>query len=185
MRYKNYSLVEYTNLLDKREFDFIMRFDKKFTVSIDVFNLGDFAELSFGYVKDLQYKANKGMTWIDICEVIAKIKKIKVKQVAQAGMLELCQQKNYIQEEIERINLVESTVLGHESEDEEIRAGLDRFDKYGHYLQLRELANNDITKIESVKQIKYSAALMELMVRKDLNDYEKELTRIRMSKNKN
>ena len=65
-----------------------------------------------------------------------------------------------------------------------MRAGLDRFDKYGHYLQLRELANNDITKIEAVKQIKYSAALMELMVRKDLNDYEKELMRIRQNKHK-
>ena len=124
MQYKNYNLVEYTNLPDKSEFDFIMRFDKKFTVSIDVFNLGDFTELTFGYVKDLQYRSTKGMTWLDICEVIAKIKKLKVKQVAQYGMLELCQQKNYIQEEIERINLVESTVLGHEPEDEEVRAVL-------------------------------------------------------------
>ena len=120
MQYKNYSLVEYTNLFDKSEFDFIMKFDKKFSVSIDVFNLGDFTELTFGYVKDLQYKANKGMTWIDICEVIAKVKGYKLKQVAQNGMLELCQQKNYIQEEIERINLVESTVLGHEPEDVEV-----------------------------------------------------------------
>lgn len=184
MQIKNYTLVEYTNLEDKSEFDFIMKFDKKFSVSNDVFNLGEFTDLPFGMVKDIQHQASQGMTWINLCEWIAKIKGTRIKQVAQYGMLELCQQRNYMVEEIERINLIESTALGHESEDDEIRAGIEGFAIFGHYLQVRELANNDITKIDDVKKIKYSLALMELLVRKKLTDYEKELTKIKMSRNK-
>jgi hypothetical protein len=177
----NISFKEYFYLDDRSEYDYAIRYAYKFNQGIDNFGFGDFMKLSFGLVKDLQYDLQNGLTWEQIIDYM-----ILIKNVEYGGntLLEMCQQRQYMVNEIERISKVEAIALSHESTDEEVRAGIEDFEPLGNYLQFRQLAITFSKSIDEVRAWPYELCFTELVAQKKLNDYEKRYTKIILERHK-
>lgn len=174
----NISLKEYFELEDKSEHDFII----KYILPKDVFEVGDLTEYPFGLIKDMQYDYSVGITWDQLIDYIVKLTKRRSHMIGKEKLVELAKFKSYLLSELDRINLIESELLGYTPNSEEIQAGIDRFEKFGSYGQLRKLAGDDITKLEEVKSLKYSHCLLELHYQKEEFEYTSRLNDIRYKK---
>lgn len=184
MKIENITYLEYLNLTDKSTYDYIIRFDKNFNKAIDFFEVGSFQNLSFQLVKDIQHDFSFGLSWTQLIDYFSKITGRTKKELAKERILQLSQFRCFFVKELEQINLVEAIELSHETTETEEAADLSRFEVYGYYPQFRELANNDITKIEEIGKMSYKECFTELSYRKRLSDYQKDLERIARLKSK-
>lgn len=182
----NYSFKEYSLLTDEErlEFDLIIEHGKEFNESIDVFNIGELTEKGFGIVKDIQYSLNNGITWKEFFEYLEQLTNVNQNDLQNKSMLDLIRFRNYLMSEIKRINELESILLSYTPTADEERAGVEEFEKLGAYMQIRSLTGGDITKVESVRNIKYTLCLVELRTQKLLSDYQNSLNEIYLRKNK-
>jgi len=177
------TLKEYFELEDKEAYDFAIKYSKElYNSPIDIFNAGDFTEMEFGLIKDLQYDFENGLTWMKLLEYISQISGKDIKQIVQFRLLSICRFRNYLTDEIKRINEIEIKLLGHDPSPEEVQAGISEFNKFGSYGQIRKLAMDDVTKIKEVKKIKYSTCLMELYYQKTANEFQEAYYNIKYPK---
>lgn len=181
------SLKEYIELEEERrvEYDFAMKYAFCFTEPVDEYKVGDFMELSFGFIKDLQYNIEQGIKFDQIIKTISELTNLKDKDLGSEPFDKIIRFSNYIKESIKQIVEVESEKLGHEPEPDEEQAGIERFEGLGVYLQIRSLTGGDVTKFEAVRNMPYSVCFTEMYTAKQLNEYEKELTEIMKRKNQN
>lgn len=172
---ENITLREYLDTEDKVEYDFLI----KYVMPADVYNVGDFTELPFGIIKDLQYDVSEGLTWTQLIGYLSKILKKKERVIGSYKILDVAKFKSYMIAEIERIGLVERELLSYTPTTDEQQAGIDSFDKFGSYGQLRKLCGGDVTKMDAVNNIKYSLALRELYYLKTESDFQYSLSKIK------
>lgn len=172
---KDITFKEYFDLEYRTEYDYAIRYAYSFLKPIDHFNLGDFMQLHFGIVKDIQYDYFQGLSWEQFYDYM---KQIKDKDISKEKLIIVCQAKSYLVSEIIRLSEIESIALAHEPSDDEERAGMDRFKDLGVYLQIRSLTGGDVTKNELVRSMKYEDCFVELVTQKALKDYDRELTKI-------
>jgi hypothetical protein len=165
------TFLEYIQLEDKSVYDFWMKYAYECQAK-DVFGVGDFMKLPFGFIKDQQYELTKGMGWEKMLDAFSILTKKTVKQLVKYPLLEICQFKNYFLAEMEKINMVESETLSHSADKKEIAAGIDRFNVLGAYLQIESLAGNDVLKIESVKKLPYETCYLWLYSQSLKADYQ-------------
>lgn len=163
------TLREYFEIEDKTEWDFVL----KYIEARDVFKAGDFTELSFGLIKEIQEAINNGMIWDKLINFIARILKKKERVIGTYKLLDIGRFKSYMISEIERINAIEEQLLGHTPTAEEKQAGIEEFKKFGFYGQIRTLAKHDVTKIDEVENMVYSIGLTELAYQKTESDFKK------------
>jgi hypothetical protein len=182
MKIKNLTFNEYYVLEDKTEMNFAIKYGKELNEPLDVFDIGDFTELPFKIVKDMQYYITEGITWENIFEVVHEVKKIDHEHLGMMTIYSLARFKSYVDSEIQRINKIEGIALSHTPTNEEEIAGIEDLSDLGTYLQFRELANEDITKIKEIGQMKYSDCLLELVARKRIYEYRKELVKRKSKK---
>jgi len=173
MKIENLTFNEYFVLEDKSEQNFAIKYAKELNDPVDIFEIGDFTELTFKTVKDMQYSITNGLTWDDIFELIESVKGISQKELGRRTIFDLARFKCYVDAEIQRINKVENMSLSHTPTNDEEIAGIDDLSDLGTYLQFRDLANEDITKIKEIEKIKYSDCLLELIARKRIYEYRK------------
>lgn len=175
MKVENILLIEYITgdsiLIEK--YNFIMKFAEEFKKSANYFNIQELRLFRFSLIKDLQYDLNKGFDWNKLIGYICMFTNKKKGEILNTRILYICQFKNYLIREIELINKIEAIELGYEKTDIDEAAGIDRFNIFGYYPQLRELANGDITKIESIEKMKYNDCFVELSYRKRQFDFER------------
>jgi len=169
----NLTFNEYFVLEDKSEQNFAIKYSKELNDPVDIFEIGDFTELTFKTVKDMQYNISNGLTWENVFELVESVKGISYKVLGLKTIFDLARFKSYIDIEIQRINTIENIALSHTATTDEEIAGIDDLSDLGSYLQFRELANEDITKIKEIEQMKYSDCLLELVARKRIYDYRK------------
>ena len=177
--FKEYALL---NDDDKELYDYLIKFDANFTKPIDFFDIGKLKDFSFELIKDFQNDYNSGLNWSQLISYMAKFANVSNDKIVNTRIMYVCQFKSYIISEIELINKIELIELGHERTEVEAAAGIDMFNVFGFYSQFRELANNDITKITEIAKLKYSDCFIELLYRKRLNDFEREMNRINKNK---
>ena len=185
MELKNITLKEYVELDDKKEYEFALKYSKEFKKSNDYFKLGDFNELKFGFVKDAQYYLSNGMTYDRYASMISEQKNIK--NIGNTHILDFFQSFNYFQEQIKQISDIEMVALASKNtskEQEEMEAaGIEMFEVFGVYLQIRSIAIALNTTIEQVRNMKYSDAFVELAYQKTDFQFKKNLNYIRSKNN--
>lgn len=173
MKIRNLTFNQYFVLEDKSEMNFAIKYAKELNEPVDLFKIGDFTELTFKTVKDMQYYISNGLTWENVFELAETVKGISYKALGEVTIFDLARFKCYIDVEIQRINTIENISLSHTATSDEEVAGIEDLADLGSYLQLRELANEDILKIEAIGKLKYSDCLLELIARKRIYDYRK------------
>jgi len=177
----NISFVDYVNLKDRTEYDYLLKYSE--LVAEDYFKLGDFLNLEFGFVKDIQEYLNyTGLDWKTYFEEIAKHTKKDIKELAQIGIFNLYQSRLYLRDQINIINELESNNLGHKASIEEDQAGIEVFNKYRSFLQFDHLTKGNIEKIEEIRKIKYSVCFAKLMLDADRVEFDNKLFKIRNKK---
>lgn len=185
MKIKTISFKGYFETTNKSEFDTYLL--KAILSPIDYFEIGSLSMCSMGFVKDLQHyftniKRTKE-TFLDISlkmfQLIAEEKNQDVELYFDKNIHECFQTFLYICKSIEEINEAEKNGLGGEASVKEIKAGIDRFNKYGVYTQIRKLCNNDFLKKEEVLKAKYNDCFIELLYQKDLAEFKEDYSRIK------
>ena len=172
------TLKEYFELEDKTEYEFALKYAKP----LDVFNVGDFTEFEFGFIKELQQDMNEGLTWINLIEYLERLMKKDKKQIVNYKFWTIARFKSYIEAEIERITEIENELLSYVPDAIEVQAGIEAFNKFGYYGQLRKLAKEDVTKLKEIEKTKYSICLTELYYQKTSDEYQNEYNRIKYKK---
>lgn len=180
MEIKNITIAEYLTIEDRAIYDALFKYAED---SKDIFSIGDFTLLTFGQIKELQYKYSKGVTIKDIIEFISLVKSIEFKVIGQTRILDFIKANNFIKKQIEFINSIEENALvGSVSADEE-RADIVRFNKFGYLIQVDKLSGGDITKYETIKSITYMDCFTKLYLDKERIEFNKDLNRITQSHN--
>jgi len=175
----NISFLQYYNLTDRDNYNYYLKYaDIK---PKDIFNLGKFIELSFGFVKDLQelYNSSGFIMWNDLFNEIEKLTGKNKDKLSQLPLFDLHAFRLYLYEEIEEVNKRESANLSHKASAEETIAGLDEFGKYKAFLQFDKLAGGDILKIDEVRKLPYSICFTKLLLEAERTEFEKRLINIR------
>lgn len=181
MKIPNITYVKYTNLKDKSEYNYYLRYGN--FKSKDLFELGNFVKLNFGFVKDMQEQYNsEGLTWESFIEAISEKKDIKMSKLGLIPLFDLHCARLFMKDELDKINLIENNKLSHTASSDEERAGINIFGSYKAFLQYDKLAGGDILKIEKIKQIPYGECFLKLSLDADSARYENALNKIRSTK---
>lgn len=171
------SLLDYLQLDDRSEYDFWIKYSFECGAK-DVFEVGNFMKLPFGFIKDQQYELSKGMPWEKLIEAFEILTKKTIKELVAMPLEEIIQSRNYFINEMNKINLLESETLCHEPDEKELKAGIDRFNVLGVYLQIESLAGNDVLKIEEVKKLPYETCYLWLYSQSLKAEYQKDYIRL-------
>ena len=169
------TVSEYVNLDPKEQepYNFALMFVKRFNTPVDEFKVGDVMDLSFGFVKDLQYEMERGISWQKLVDFV--LEATKLENVADIPLDKFSRFANYLKKSVQTILDVEEQTLAYDPTDSEQSAGMDRFKNLGIYLQIRKLTGGDVTKYDAVRALPYSLCFTELYTSKQLHDYEQEL----------
>lgn len=173
MELKVISILEYINLEDKAYYDIWLRHSKLCKLAIDFFNIKDLTKKTFDNVKDLQYLFSKeNYTYTELIELISEIANVKIENVTSLNLLHFKQFVNYLIQENNRIIEIEKNLLGSEEPtDLQKMAGIDKFSKYGIFIQYDKLSGGCIEKFKIIGQIQYDVCLTKLALEKDTHEY--------------
>ena len=178
MQVLNIPFYQYSSLKDRAQFDYYLRYGK--IDAADVFKLGDFTDLSFGFVKDMQELLNfEGLTWLSYFEMMGKHTGLTVDKIAKYGLFTLQQGRIYCRQQIEMINKLESQNLSSGVGADEEQAGIDRFQMFRAFPQFDKLIKEWGMTWEQVEQMPYSRAFAKLKYDKEVAEYTEQLTKIR------
>ena len=175
----NISFVEYANLTDRSEYDFILRYAK--LEPADHLKIGSFDENTFGFVKDIQDLMNTtGLNWETFFDEMNKRTGIDLQTLAKKPLFDLQSQRLFIKQQVDMINTLESTQLGHTASPDEEQAGLDVFKKYRAFCQFDKLMTLwPQYKLDEVRALPYSLCFTKLMYESDKMEFEKALHKLR------
>lgn len=179
LKLDNISFKEYVELQDKTEYDFAIEYSKQFKKEEDIFGIGNFTQLEFGIVKDLQYDIQNGLLWSKMLEYMSLLSNKKIEEIYTLKLLKVIRFRNYIVNQIKFIVDIEDKTLSYEPSSDELKAGISELNKYGVYNQFLTIAGNDPLKIDAVRKMKYEDAFVFLCYQKDHSDFERRLMEIR------
>lgn len=158
----------------------------EFKKSSDILNIGDITECSFGLVKEILMDMEGEWTFGQQYESLQKIllEKQNNTDILSMNIVEFIQELNYVKDCLEQIVKNEIELLSNSDFDEIAERavigdnGKSLFEGIEVYLQLRQLANEDITKIDQIEKMKYSDCFLELYARNQLNKFESNYNRL-------
>ncbi len=176
MEIERITLEQYLNLEEKSIYDFALKFVLKFNIPENVFNCNPISDMKFGFVKTMQAKILSEHTIYDEIEFV---KECTDRNPLKMFLDDYSRQLIYLVKELEGLSEREINLLTTEPTQKEINAGLHRFDGLGLYLQERELAGKDITKLDSIREMKYQDCFVELYTRKQERDFETAYSKLK------
>jgi hypothetical protein len=179
---KDITFKDYVELKDRMMYDYYLEYGK--LEAEDFFSVGSFFEMSFEFVKDMQYYASIGLSWEKFLEELSKVTGKDLKELSDYSIFDLHKQKLYFIEQVEKINKVESDYLGHAPTPEQVQANIDRFNSYGAFIQYDKLAGGDPLKFEDVKKLKYDFCFTKLKLESDRDSFIEDYQNIMRTKNK-
>jgi hypothetical protein len=182
---KNIKFKTYLMLNDRREYDYAIKYAFMFQKPVDIFKVGDFTNLEFGLIKDLQHDISSGLMWLKdethsmgLIDYMMMLAKKKQNIFFNMKLIDIIQFRNYIVQSIANLSKVESIALSYEPSNEEVAAGIERLSIYGVYNQLLSVAGGDPLKIPQVRKMPYHEAFVFLCNQKDKHEYQERLMEI-------
>ena len=184
MKAPNISFREYHELADTSGFDKHIKL-LKLQKPKDVLNIGEFVDLSFGFVKDMQEHFNhSGITWGDFLDEMSGLSKKSIEDLASMSVYDINLQFLYCQDQVKIINNIEQKKLSHKPDADETAANIARFGAYRGFLQLDKLAGGDMLKLNKIRELPYHLCLTKLALDADNVRFTKDLQNIKDRKNK-
>lgn len=173
------TLSEYKKISEERraEYDFVIQHGNACPPK-DVLNIGELTSCSFGFVKDLQYlyaqiDIDAVVFFNKFYEILESGRNIKQKDVENLSIFAFYSQLFWFSSQIRKINELELNLITRQSGNVNYPDG-SVFEKYGSFVQMLTLANDDITKINKVRELDYSLCYSKLLYIKDVTEYEQD-----------
>lgn len=184
MKVKDYTLLEYFSMQDEEALSEIAwrlkngKFNK-----VDHFNTGGYKNASMGFIKLLQLQLGNGsFSWKSFIKAIQDECKLDESLVLNETVYRCKEQIEFLVDQIETVNNLErNNLAGYQDKDSEA-AGIDRFNKYGHFIQIDTLANGDVLKYKQIEKEPYMLMFNKLMLEADRSNYNARLAEIRRKK---
>lgn len=151
--------------------------------AVDHFKIGDITEKTFGFVKDLQYLFGIDLTIDVIAEFLSDNNIISNEDFFKTSIFHFRESQEYLRKQVEGVNKIERDFLGSSPTVDEVNAGIDRFGKYGSFIQLDSLACGVIAEHKVVRALPYSVCFAKLELNFDKAEYERDLNKIFANKN--
>lgn len=180
--FENIPFNQYLVSLRREDYDTAIKFG--IVEAKDVFNIGDLMEFTFGEVKDIQYLVNYGCSWKDFLEWIAKAKKIELEIIGSTPIFDVVQGRQYIVDQVSKVNQMESKNLGHEPSVDEQRADISRFNKFKTFPQFDQLTKGKLWKIKKIRSMSYMECFTKLYYEATKAAYQIDYNRVMTRKNK-
>lgn len=178
MKVINISFKEYVELQDRGQYDFYLRYGN--IEPVDYFEIGDYINETFGFVKDMQdYLNSTGLTWEAFIKEMAKKTGKTPEEVAKEPLFFLQQARLHAKAQIEFINEIENKAMSYAPSAAEESADLSVFEKYRAFIQLDKLAGGDVTKIEHIKALPYLVCFTKLSLEADSAEYQRRLSKFK------
>lgn len=171
MKIENITIAEYLALEDKEQYNFALKYAEE-AQARDVLAFGDLVKKTFGEVKDYQYLFTKEDY------IVRFVNLYGAEKLSHLSVFEFFAFIRYVCQQVERVTEIENKLLSHMPSNEEVDAGLDRFNKYGSFSQLNSLANGNILNFAEIRKLPYEDALTKLAYDKDVNEYQKDLNKV-------
>jgi len=181
MKLARIKLKEYLQLEDSDEYNFAIKFSGFFNEPIDSMGIGDVYQLKFGLVKDIQQDLADGNVNLEKqIEYLVRIK--EGLDIYNCYLDEVTKTSSYLIEKIIELTEIEGEMLSSNSYNDEngLEEYYDKLAKLGVILQIRSLANNDVTKFEDIRNTNYQTCFLELYTR----NIESEIHKKQLKKQK-
>lgn len=185
MEIKKLTVKELVNECDER-YAFAIQYGKEFQESKDSIGLGDLTQRSFGVIKEILMMMEGDFNFTEQLSALQKLiddSKLRIRAI-EMDVLQFVQELNYMKDEMKKIVDAEIELLSNAEYDEIAERavmgnnGKSLFEGLEVYMQLRQLANEDITKIDKIEKMKYSDCLIELYTRNQLSKFQKNYERL-------
>ena len=115
-------------------------------------------------------------------ECLKVIYQITQYQIEKASVFNIFSAYQYQIKQLSEMISIENEELNSETDPDENAAGIDMFEKYGFYNEIRSLTGGDKTKENFYKNLPYIEIFMELTYKSNLIKFEKKLNDIKDKK---
>lgn len=106
-----------------------------------------------------------------------------VEQAKAVALPEVLGVVYHVAQEMERIDSRYAPILNKEPEEEQVLAGIEKFEKYGFYTSLLNYSNGDLTKAADLMKIPADVFYTAICVDTEKAEYEKKYSQIINNKN--
>ena len=170
----NTSYAEFMKLNEEDKFGYTFqvtygKFEKK-----DYFSSIPLEKRSFGEIKDLMAAASDGE--YSFIEQLMTISDYSLENILPRPAYEWIKTLEFISEKIVNFVEMEQTQLVPQVPGKDYSSQMEQVDFSffsEEYIQLRELANQDITKIDEIRKLPYETCFVELLYRTKQTDFER------------
>jgi hypothetical protein len=181
MTLENIPFAEYLKLNETAQYiyTYSYKFGFLFNRAVNHLHIIPLLEQPFGAVKDYQQMFNESIDVSEIPRIIALFINLPLRELYQLGVVEVFQTFAFIREEMEVINNAEMKMLHREPTEKELKADSERFEIYGVYPQLRNLAGKDFMRIKEVREMPYNVCFLELCYQKDEAEFQQDYAKVK------
>lgn len=170
----NTTYEKFVNLSEEDKFGYTFqvqygKFEKK-----DYFSEIPLEKRSFGEIKDLMSAASEGE--YQFIQQVMKIDDYSLPKILKRPAYEFIKTLEFISDKIVAFVEMENTQLVQQVHGKDYSSQLEQVDFScfsDEYIQLRELANQDITKLEEIRKLPYETCFVELLYRTKQTDFER------------
>lgn len=168
------TVSELFRLTDQQQADIIT---VGFVLKADSWNTPDMQLYEWGVVKEIQQSLT--LDGLDaICEAVRIGKGFKdITEVYSKSWRQVFGYFNYLQHGLERIAKMEE-LLNYEPTSEEMRAGIEEFNKFGVFVTIDRLAGGDPLKYEAITKMPYNIIYSKLLLSKTDSEFQKRYEKI-------
>jgi hypothetical protein len=179
MNIENISLAQFVLLseTDRAEW-YIYLATPEFKTPFDHLGIGEIDSKTFGLIKEAQTELFESVNVLDIIKWLSRFsEKTEDYLKTKIGIFEAYRTFEYLRTELIKLTENERDLLSEQPDGKMLAAGINEFEQFGVYLQLRKLTNGDITKIKEVESIEYNTCFLELYYQKVMNDFNMRYTK--------
>jgi len=161
------------------EYIFAARYAIPYTKAIDIYNVGDIHEKTWGFVKDVQFELEQNqMSWEKMIDFIIEVTGKDGKEIGKEKFKDVCNFRMHLIEGIKELMNIEAHILSHTPTEKEKEAGIGLFENLGIFIQTDSLANGCIEKHRAIRKEPYSLCLTKLVLMKQMKTFNDNLIKI-------
>jgi hypothetical protein len=164
---------------DGYQYIYAIKFGKFLNNPVDHLAIGELRQRTFGEVKDWQSMHEGGLVLRDYPVALSIFFDKPLPELYALGVVEVCQTVAYLCEQIRNICAVEREALVRKPTIKEVKAGLDRFNRYGSWPQLYSIATTFGKSIQEVRRWSYNECFVILCYQKDYSEYQTDFLKVK------
>jgi len=138
----------------------------------DSWGVSDVMEWPYITVKEIQSALGQAITYQGIIDIITELTGQKKDKILSRVWIDVFKFIKFVNNSIERINEVEKN-LAYEPDANEMKAGIEMFNQFGHMIVIDRLAGGDILKWEQVAQKPFAEVFTKLKINMVDNQFMK------------